>query len=133
MTITSDTGEMLRSYMRGMTSIPTGVLAGWLCDVCQKDMNDCADDADCGYQETFDPYGIKLVVTPIGGELVIEEVRLMVAGGGPNIWLHIGSHYADVHGYWGSAREEMPMTDVDGTQVLEYYSEIMGSLQLSWN
>jgi len=63
------------------------------------------------------------------GELI--EVQLMVAGGGPSIWVHCSANSVEVHGYWGADHVKVdaytgvwPDESGDGLGVWDYYSEM---------
>lgn len=51
------------------------------------------------------------------------EIQLMVAGGGPSIWVHLSHNSVEVHGYWGGDRVTVDACYVDGLGIWEYYGE----------
>ena len=57
------------------------------------------------------------------GELI--EVQLMVAGGGPSIWVHCSANSVEVHGYWGTDRVKLDAFYEDGLGVWGYYSDLV--------
>tara|TARA_B100001778_G_scaffold320863_1_gene311678 strand:+ start:586 stop:999 length:414 start_codon:yes stop_codon:yes gene_type:complete len=59
------------------------------------------------------------------------EVQLMVAGGGPSIWVHCSANSVEVHGYWGGDHVKLDAfyrmevgEDWDGLGVWGYYNEM---------
>ena len=57
------------------------------------------------------------------GELI--EVQLMVAGGGPSIWVHCWANSVEVHGYWGGDYVKLDAFYEDGLGVWGYYSDLV--------
>lgn len=57
------------------------------------------------------------------GELI--EVQLMVAGGGPSIWVHCSANSVEVHGYWGGDYVKLDAFYEDGLGVWGYYSDLV--------
>ena len=57
------------------------------------------------------------------GELI--EVQLMVAGGGPSIWVHCSANSVEVHGYWGTDHVKVDAFYEDGLGVWGYYSDLV--------
>ena len=57
------------------------------------------------------------------GELI--EVQLMVAGGGPSIWVHCSANSVEVHGYWGGDHVKLDAFYEDGLGVWGYYSDLV--------
>jgi len=55
------------------------------------------------------------------GELI--EVQMMVAGGGPTIWVHCSANSVEVHGYWGGDHVRQNALIEDGMGIWEYYGE----------
>ena len=51
-----------------------------------------------------------------------KAARLLVAGGGPNIWVNLDTKY--VEGYWGGDKVEQPFTDNLGLD--DYCEEMYG-------
>tara|TARA_B100000519_G_scaffold194976_1_gene199454 strand:+ start:530 stop:934 length:405 start_codon:yes stop_codon:yes gene_type:complete len=56
------------------------------------------------------------------GELI--EVQLMVAGGGPSIWVHCLANSVEVHGYWGGDHVRVDALVEDGMGIWDYYNEM---------
>jgi len=56
------------------------------------------------------------------GELI--EVQMMVAGGGPTIWVHCSANSVEVHGYWGGDHVRQNALIEDGMGIWDYYSEM---------
>ena len=56
------------------------------------------------------------------GELI--EVQLMVAGGGPTIWVHCSANSVEVHGYWCGDHVKVDAFYEDGMGIWDYYSEM---------
>ena len=52
------------------------------------------------------------------------EVQLMVAGGGPSIWVHLSHNSVEVHGYWAGDRVTVESLNGDGMGIWEYYEEL---------
>jgi len=52
------------------------------------------------------------------------EVQLMVAGGGPSIWVHCSANSVEVHGYWGGDHVKLDAFYEDGLGVWGYYNEM---------
>ena len=53
------------------------------------------------------------------------EVQLMVAGGGPSIWVHCSANSVEVHGYWGGDHVKVDAFYEDGLGVWGYYNELV--------
>ena len=53
------------------------------------------------------------------------EVQLMVAGGGPSIWVHCSANSVEVHGYWGGDHVKLDAFYEDGLGVWGYYNELV--------
>ena len=53
------------------------------------------------------------------------EVQLLVAGGGPSIWVHCSANSVEVHGYWGGDHVKFDAFYEDGLGVWGYYNELV--------
>jgi hypothetical protein len=53
------------------------------------------------------------------------EVQLMVAGGGPSIWVHCSANSVEVHGYWGGDHVKVDAFYEDGLGVWGYYNDLI--------
>jgi len=72
------------------------------------------DDNDEDYYEA---YSIKYVVDQQGN---LEDVMIMLAGGGPNIWLD--THAREVQGFWGSNKYTKFIYDHE--YIIDYFDEL---------
>jgi hypothetical protein len=52
------------------------------------------------------------------------EIQLMVAGGGPSIWVHLSHNSVEVHGYWGGDRVTVDARTQGGLGIWEHYEEL---------
>lgn len=59
----------------------------------------------------------------LNSDCELIEIQLMVAGGGPSIWVHLSHNSVEVHGYWGGDRVTVDACYVDGLGIWEYYGE----------
>ena len=71
------------------------------------------DDNDDDY---YKAYSIKYIVDQQGN---LEDVMIMLAGGGPNIWLD--THAQEVQGFWGSTKYTKPIYDYQ--YIIDYFDE----------
>ena len=77
------------------------------------------DDLDWIGRNVYDErYGLN-----VDCELI--EVQLMVAGGGPSIWVHLSHNSVEVHGHWGGDHVKLDAFYEDGLGVWGYYSDIV--------
>ena len=53
------------------------------------------------------------------------EVQLIVAGGGPSIWVNCSANSVEVHGYWGGDHVKVDAFYEDGLGVWGYYNELV--------
>ena len=53
------------------------------------------------------------------------EVQLLVAGGGPSIWVHCSANSVEVHGYWGGDHVKVDAFYEDGLGVWGYYNDLI--------
>ena len=67
--------------------------------------------------DAYAAYSIKYVVDSNGN---LEDVIIMLAGGGPNIWLD--THAREVQGFWGSTKYTKYIYDYE--YIIDYWSEI---------
>jgi len=72
------------------------------------------DDNDDDYYEA---YSIKYIVDQQGS---LEDVMILLAGGGPNIWLD--THAREVQGFWGSTKYTKYIYDYE--YILDYFDEL---------
>jgi len=72
------------------------------------------DDNDEDYYEA---YSIKYVVDQNGN---LEDVMVMLAGGGPNIWLDTNAR--EVQGFWGSTKYTKYIYDHE--YIIDYFDEL---------
>ena len=71
------------------------------------------DDNDDDYYEA---YSIKYIVDQQGN---LEDVMILLAGGGPNIWLD--THAREVQGFWGSTKYTKYIYDYQ--YIIDYFDE----------
>jgi len=86
-------------------------------DVIKGKMNFYPEDDEGNEVEHYEAYAIKYVVDSQGN---LEDVMIMLAGGGPNIWLD--THAREVQGFWGSTKYTKYIYDYE--YIIDYWSEI---------
>ena len=72
------------------------------------------DDDDDNYYEA---YSVKYIVDHEGR---LEDVMIMLAGGGPTVWLD--THAQEVQGYWGGIKYTKPIYDYE--YIVDYWDEM---------
>ncbi len=72
------------------------------------------DDDDDNYYEA---YSVKYIVDHEGR---LEDVMIMLAGGGPTVWLD--THAQEVQGNWGGIKYTKPIYDYE--YILDYWDEM---------
>ena len=68
------------------------------------------------YDDYYEAYNIKYIVDEQGN---LEDVIILLAGGGPNIWLD--THAQEVQGFWGSTKYTKPIYDYQ--YIIDYFNE----------
>ena len=142
-------GEMLRESVSNLARAPEGMWTGKNCHECGKEIDENYEPCDCGKVDDCtdcedQAYGDVEVCTckePDEGEVYdinytidksgeLRGVELMLAGGGPNIWLRarVGL-YATIYGAWGSDSEEYS-TDYRGDDIVDYYGEYVYGVEV---
>ena len=71
------------------------------------------DDDDDNYYEA---YSVKYIVDQSGN---LEDVMVMLAGGGPNIWLDTNAQ--EIQGFWGGDKYTKYIYDYE--YIIEYFDE----------
>ena len=102
-------------------------------EITEKNKDEWVDDyPDYGYEIGDYVYSSEWISRNVyderyllnsSGELI--EVQLMVAGGGPSIWVHCSANSVEVHGYWGTDHVKLDAFYEDGLGVWGYYSELV--------
>ena len=102
-------------------------------EITEKNKDEWVDDyPDYGYEIGDYVYSSEWISRNVyderyllnsSGELI--EVQLMVAGGGPSIWVHCSANSVEVHGYWGGDHVKLDAFYEDGLGVWGYYSELV--------
>ena len=85
-------------------------------DVIKGSMRFCLTDEDQSDVDIYEAYSIKYIVNQQGN---LEDVIIMLAGGGPNIWLD--THAQEVQGFWGSTKYTKPIYDYQ--YIIDYFDE----------
>ena len=71
---------------------------------------------DDDYYDYYEAYNIKYIVDQQGN---LDDVIILLAGGGPNIWLD--THAGEVQGFWGSTKYTKPIYDYQ--YIIDYFDE----------
>ena len=74
------------------------------------------DDNDEDYYEAYD---IKYIVDQQGN---LQDVIILLAGGGPNIWLD--THAQEVQGFWGSTKYTKNIYWCNYQYIIDYFDEL---------
>ena len=83
-------------------------------DIQEKILNCQFHDSEAeNYLEVYD---VKYIVNDDG---LFQDCILMVAGGGPNIWIDTWSQ--EVQGFWGSDKVALPIYDYE--HIKDYWEE----------
>ena len=90
----------------------------WVTENNGKEVGEYVDDLDWIGRNVYD----ERYVLNVDCELI--EVQLMVAGGGPSIWVHCSANSVEVHGYWGMDHVKKNAFYEDGMGIWDYYSEM---------
>lgn len=120
------TTDRLRADMRSIRDTPLDVWTGQACSECHQplDGNDECETPDCeGSGDRWQPYAVEYITTTETGKHRITGVRLMVAGGGPDIWIEAreGRLLLIEGAWWGDyQRESGPPSD----EVMDYYRDL---------
>ena len=88
-----------------------------MCRSIAMDITDSKEDASVWMEDVYD---IRYIVDR---EKRYYSAEMMVAGGGPTIWVNLNTGY--VEGYWGGDKVEQPFTDNLGLD--DYMEEMYGS------
>ena len=91
----------------------------WVTENNGKEVGEYVDDLDWNGRNVYD----ERYVLNVDCELI--EVQLMVAGGGPSIWVHLSHNSVEVHGHWGGDHVKLDAFYEDGLGVWGYYSDIV--------
>lgn len=72
--------------------------------------------------EHYEPYSVKYIINQDG---TFEDVMIMLAGGGPNIWLDTSSR--EIQGFWGGDKYSKPIYDFD--YILDFWEEMYNCIK----
>ena len=89
-------------------------------DMCDSIAEDIEQNRAFGWDEEGDYLEAYSYSFVISSDKRYEHVRVMVAGGGPNIW--IDTQDQEVQGFWGSDVYKKPIYNLD--HVDDYFEEI---------
>ncbi len=64
----------------------------------------------------YEAYNVKYIIDQQGN---LEDVMILLAGGGPNIWLD--THAREVQGFWGSTKYTKYIYDYQ--YIIDYFDE----------
>jgi hypothetical protein len=90
----------------------------WVTENNGKEVGEYVEDMDWIGRNVYD----ERYVLNFDCELI--EIQLMVAGGGPSIWVHCSANSVEVHGYWGGDHVKLDAFYEDGLGVWGYYNEL---------
>ena len=90
----------------------------WVTENNGKEVGEYVEDMDWIGRNVYD----ERYVLNFDCELI--EIQLMVAGGGPSIWVHCSANSVEVHGYWGGDHVKLDAFYEDGLGVWGYYNEM---------
>lgn len=106
------------------------------CEDCDATRNvdwETGDDGpwseDEDEDQTWEPYDLKVVASVIGGKLTIDGFIMMLAGGGPNIYLD--TYLNEVRGHWGSDTETWHIGASMADEINEAWSEYLDGMGLT--
>ena len=85
-------------------------------DVIKGKMNFYPEVDEDNETEHYEAYSIKYLVDSQGN---LEDVIIMLAGGGPNIWLDTQAR--EIQGFWGSTKYTKYIYDYE--YIIEYFDE----------
>ena len=91
--------------------------------MCDSIAEDVEQGRAFGWDEEGDYLNAYSYSYVISSDKRYEHVRVMVAGGGPNIW--IDTQDQEVQGFWGSYVYKKPIYNLD--HVDDYFEEIWNS------
>ena len=91
----------------------------WVTENNGKEVGEYVEDMDWIGRNVYD----ERYVLNFDCELI--EIQLMVAGGGPSIWVHCSANSVEVHGYWGGDHVKLDAFYEDGLGVWGYYNELV--------
>ena len=92
-TQTEETG-MMRQLKKMIDAYAEMSASEWL-DCDYEDEHEC-EGRQCEYRDEIEQYGIKFVITPQGH---LSGVIVMLAGGGPTVWMD--TNFQEIRGSWG--------------------------------
>jgi len=85
-------------------------------DVIKGKMRFYLTDEDENDEDIYEAYNVKYIIDQQGN---LEDVMILLAGGGPNIWLD--THAREVQGFWGSTKYTKYIYDHE--YILDYWEE----------
>jgi hypothetical protein len=85
-------------------------------DVIKGKMRFYLTDEDESDEDIYEAYSIKYIVDQSGN---LEDVIIMLAGGGPNIWLD--THAQEIQGFWGTTKYTKNIYDYQ--YIIDYFYE----------
>jgi len=91
----------------------------WVTENNGKEVGEYVEDMDWIGRNVYD----ERYVLNFDCELI--EIQLMVAGGGPSIWVHCSANSVEVHGYWGGDHVKVDAFYEDGLGVWGYYNDLI--------
>ena len=102
-------------------------------EITEKNKDEWVDEyPDYGYEIGDYVYGSEWISRNVYDERYLLntdndliEVQLMVAGGGPSIWVHCSANSVEVHGYWGGDHVKVDAFYEDGLGVWGYYNDLI--------
>ena len=77
-------------------------------DVIKGKMRFYLTDEDENDEDIYEAYNVKYIIDQQGN---LDDVIILLAGGGPNIWLD--THAQEVQGFWGSTKYTKPIYDYE--------------------
>lgn len=85
-------------------------------DVIKGKMRFYLTDEDESDEDIYEAYNVKYIIDQQGN---LDDVIILLAGGGPNIWLD--THAQEVQGFWGSTKYTKPIYDYQ--YIIDYFDE----------
>jgi len=94
-----------------------GMVDAYAEDVMKGKMRFYLTDEDESDEDIYEAYNVKYIVNEQGN---LEDVIILLAGGGPNIWLD--THAQEIQGFWGLTKYTKPINDYQ--YIIDYFEEL---------